>query len=172
MNKILHTARLCLRLPQTADCDTLLHGYINQPGHCYHQNSKALTLPQLRKHLDHILKQMEEGSSLFWFITLPDNSIIGEIQLQFYSHNDSAEVWYSMDERYQNQGYMTEALSAVRDYALQELKVRRLQAACISENLPSRRVLQKCGFQYEGCLRAYLRLCDGYHNMELYSILP
>jgi len=172
MDKTLNTARLCLRPPQKNDYIDLFHGYINQLGHCYHHNCNALTPPQLQKRMERILKQMEDGSALLWLITLPDGNIIGEVQLQFYSHNDSAEVWYSMDERYQNQGYMTEALSAVRDYALQELNIRRLQAACTNENTASRRVLQKCGFQYEGCLRAYLRLSDGYHDMELYSILP
>ena len=115
---------------------------------------------------------MQDESSLLWLITLTDDRIIGEVQLQFYKHNDSAELWYSMDANYQNQGYMTEALSVVCEYALRELNVRRLQAACIKENAASKRVLLKCGFQYEGCLRSYLRLSDGYHDMALYSILP
>lgn len=168
----LRTARLYLRMPQLTDCGALFQGYINQPEHCYHQNSKPLSLPQLQKYVEEKRRQIEEGSSLLWLITLPDDTLIGEIQLRFYSHNHSAELWYSLDSNYQKQGYMTEALCAVRDYALQHLKIRRLQAACIRENLPSKAVLNKCGFQYEGCLRAYVLLCDGYHDMELYSILP
>lgn len=165
----LNSARLCLRAPRTEDCDALLHGYINQPVYCYHHSSHPLTLTQIHKYIQHSL---QDDSSLLWLITLADGNIIGEVQLQFYKHNESAELWYSMDANYQNQGYMTEALSSVCDYALQKLNVRRLQAACIKENIASKRILQKCGFQYEGCLRAYLHLNDGYHDMELYSILP
>lgn len=169
---LLYSARLCLRPPQMADCEALFHGYINQPEHCYHHACPPCTLPQLKRRMAHRLEQMDDGSALLWLITLHDNTIIGEVQLRFYSHNNSAEVWYSIDANYCGKGYMTEALQAVRDCALQQLSVRRLQAGCIRENLPSKRVLQKCGFQYEGCLRAYLRLSDGYHDMELYSILP
>lgn len=34
-----------------------------------------------------------------------------------------------------------------------------------------KKVMEKCSFIYEGKLKKYLKLCDGYHDMLLYSIV-
>jgi RimJ/RimL family protein N-acetyltransferase len=51
-------------------------------------------------------------------------------------------------------GYATEALGAIVEAAL-PLGVRRLFAVCHHEHRASARVLEKCGFAFEGVLRRY-----------------
>src|ERR1035437_800067 len=51
---------------------------------------------------------------------------------------------------YWGQGYATEALHAVIDYAFTDLGHEALQAGARVTNPASRRVLEKCGFQWTG----------------------
>jgi len=45
--------------------------------------------------------------------------------------------------------------AAVR-FAFNSLGLHRVEAACVPENERSARVLEKCGFEHEGHVRAYL----------------
>ena len=100
-----------------------------------------------------------------------NNKIIGAINLNVNNFNESLEFNYAIDDRYKGNGYMTEALSLVEDYCINEIKVNRLYGGCEINNIRSKRVMEKCNFNYEGTLRNYLKLCDGYHDMHLYSII-
>lgn len=59
------------------------------------------------------------------------------------------------------QGYMTEAVAAIQDYAFRREKLRILTVNHFSFNQRSRRVIEKSGFRYEGTLRQGSVLHDG-----------
>lgn len=59
------------------------------------------------------------------------------------------------------QGYMTEAVAAIQDYAFRREKLRLLTVNHFSFNQRSRRVIEKSGFQYEGTLRQGAVLYNG-----------
>jgi RimJ/RimL family protein N-acetyltransferase len=61
-----------------------------------------------------------------------------------------AELGYWLGVEYWGQGYATEALHAVIDYAFTDLAHEQLQAGARVTNPASRRVLEKCGFQWTG----------------------
>lgn len=63
-----------------------------------------------------------------------------------------------MDERWVDQGYMTEAVARVARIAFQELRLHRIEANIMPWNKRSLRVAEKCGFVGEGVSRAYLRI--------------
>ena len=50
-------------------------------------------------------------------------------------------------------GYMTETLLKIKDFALNEVKINRFQGGCAVENIASKRVIEKCGFVFEGVLK-------------------
>ena len=52
-------------------------------------------------------------------------------------------------------GYATEAVRAVIDYGFRDLELNRVWAQCYGDNPASRRVLEKVGMTYEGCLRQH-----------------
>ena len=68
-------------------------------------------------------------------------------------HRLSAEVGYWLGSAHWGHGYGTEALAAFADYAFATFALERLQAWVFAPNLASRRVLEKCGFRYEGAAR-------------------
>ena len=60
------------------------------------------------------------------------------------------ELGYWLGAPYWGKGYATEALHAVVDYAFTDLGHEALQAGARVTNPASRRVLEKCGFQWTG----------------------
>ncbi|MBZ4419694.1 GNAT family N-acetyltransferase [Myxococcus sp. RHSTA-1-4] len=72
----------------------------------------------------------------------------------------SADLGYALDHRYEGRGLMTEALRAVCDYAFGVMRLHRLHANHLPENLKSAAVLKRLGFTVEGYARSFL-LIDG-----------
>jgi RimJ/RimL family protein N-acetyltransferase len=60
------------------------------------------------------------------------------------------ELGYWLGEPYWRQGYATEAAHAVIDMAFRTRAVEQIDAHCRVSNPGSRRVIQKCGLQYQG----------------------
>ncbi|XEC97312.1 GNAT family N-acetyltransferase [Paenibacillus tarimensis] len=63
------------------------------------------------------------------------------------------EIGYWIDSRYSGNGYMTEAVQGISDYAFKELKARRLEIRCDTLNVKSCAIPEKLGFLLEGTLR-------------------
>ena len=79
------------------------------------------------------------------------------------------ENW--LGERYAGQGYMTTALRMLLRALFGELNLHRIEAACIPGNVPSIRVLEKCGFTREGLARRYLCINGIWQDHLLFGIL-
>ena len=85
-----------------------------------------------------------------WIIELEDGTHIGELCFKGLDENGVAEIGYGIAERYQNQGFATEAVQAVVDWALKEPDVTVIEAEADANNIASQRVLEKCGFAPNG----------------------
>lgn len=68
---------------------------------------------------------------------------------------------YASGSLYWGNGYMTEAARRVVRYAFEQCQTELLSVYCYSFNRRSQRVIEKCGFDYEGCLRRASVLFDG-----------
>jgi RimJ/RimL family protein N-acetyltransferase len=90
----------------------------------------------------------KNGEAAF-LITLRDRTIIGACGIMFH-YDDVPELGYWLGVPYWNKGYATEALHALIDYAFTDLSHEALQAGARVTNPTSRRVLEKCGFQWTG----------------------
>jgi len=170
--RVLESKRLILRQFREEDAEEIYNGFINQEEFLYYANKKRRTLEEEKKSLLNIDKKYENNDYYNWLITRKeDNKIIGSINLNVHEINEMVEFNYVIDNRYTKKGYMTEALNLVKDYCLKELSVNRFQGGCCVENIASKKVMEKCGMQYEGTLRKYIILSDGYHDMLMFSII-
>lgn len=68
-------------------------------------------------------------------------------------------------------GYMSEAVSLLVAFLFETKPVDRIQATALPENVGSQRVLEKCGFQFEGVLRKAIFHQGRSQDLHLYSIL-
>ncbi|MEM7238345.1 MAG: GNAT family protein [Pseudomonadota bacterium] len=114
----------------------------------------------------------EEAWPLF-LVREEDGAVLGGLTLSNVRRQpaQAATLGYWIGEPYARHGYMTEALSALRDYAFGALDLSRLEAACLAENTASRRLLERCQFKYEGVAQAYLQINGRWRNHVLYAAL-
>ena len=89
-----------------------------------------------------------------------EKKIIGFIGLrQICSRSRRAEIWiYIGDKTKWNQGYATNAMHILCNYAFQEMNLYRVWLECDPEHIPAIKCYEKIGFHKEGLLRkAYYR---------------
>lgn len=82
-----------------------------------------------------------------------------------------ATLGYWIGEPFERRGYTTEAVRLVVRFAFQSLQLHRIEAACLPENLASRRVLEKAGFVREGYARLYLKIAGGWRDHLTFALL-
>jgi len=82
-----------------------------------------------------------------------------------------AEVGFMLLPEYQGKGYGEESLREVVKYAFEVCGFHRLQANVLEGNMASRGLLEKCGFQLEGCLRESYRLGAEWKNDWVLGLL-
>lgn len=95
----------------------------------------------------------ESGEAYVWAITLPDGLLIGMIEARPSKHG--VELGYVLLRTVWGNGYMTEAVRAVVDWALDEPDVYRVWAYVNVGNVASQRVLEKAGMVREGVLHRW-----------------
>jgi ribosomal-protein-alanine N-acetyltransferase len=83
----------------------------------------------------------------------------------------AATLGYWMGERYAGKGRMTRAVAAAARYGFSTLRLHRIEAACLPENIASMTLLERNGFQREGLARAYLRIDGVWRDHVLYALL-
>ena len=82
------------------------------------------------------------------------------------------DIAISIRKDYWGKGIMTEAVKRIIRYSFDELKIDLLSAFHYSENLRSKRVIEKCGFEYEITLyQSSKRYDDKVMDMVCYCIL-
>lgn len=90
-----------------------------------------------------------------WKICLKENKKevgkqIGDIGFKGPAEHYSVEIGYGIDTEYEGNGYATEAAKAMIDWAMYQENVYFVEAEVASDNMASRRVLEKLSFQPDG----------------------
>ena len=114
--------------------------------------------------------------NMTWAITEKETgAVIGSIGFEedkYRPQINSREMGYSLAKSRWGRGYMTEAARRLIRYGFDELKLDVLMIRTSNTNLRSQRVIDKCGFVYEGTLRrAYRTYDDGKREVRCYSML-
>ncbi|MCI1959938.1 MAG: GNAT family N-acetyltransferase [Clostridia bacterium] len=79
---------------------------------------------------------------------------------------------YSLSKKYWGHGFMTEAAKEILKFGFENLNIEIISAYCYPHNTRLKKVLNKCGFEYEGKLRKCEILYNGEtFDNECYSIL-
>ncbi len=66
---------------------------------------------------------------------------------------------------------MIEAVSAILTWGFNELKLQRIEACPLAKNIPSKSLLLKLGFSYEGNLRQRVDFCDRFEDQLYFGLL-
>lgn len=84
--------------------------------------------------------------------------------------NGVAQVHLKLAASARGQGYGTEALNLVVDYAFHQLRLHCVYAHILSYNEASQKLFQKCGFQKEGILKNRVFKDGTYIDLVSYSV--
>ena len=108
-----------------------------------------------------------------FLIRKSDDMLLGAITLDNIRRGpaQAGTTGYWIGEPFARAGYMREAIGAVIHYAFQTLDLSRIEAGCLPENTPSRRLLENCGYKYEGVAQSYLQIAGRWRNHVLYANL-
>lgn len=160
---ILETKRLILRPWRLEDADALF-AYSRDPSvgpnagwkpHESVEESRALLEAWVR-----------EENDLLWAITEKGNDFpIGSVGLHVDQRRPRVqnyrELGYVLSRESWGKGIMTEAARAVLAWGFEELGLALISCGHFTFNDRSRRVIEKCGFTYEGTLRMGYAIYDG-----------
>jgi len=100
------------------------------------------------------------------------NEFIGSIGFKFQSIEDErTEIGYLVIQKFNGQGYVTEAGKALLSFLLKQVNVRKVVANCTTTNIGSWRVMEKLGLQREGCLLSDFYLNGMWHDSYCYGLV-
>jgi len=86
-----------------------------------------------------------------WMFHKPDGEFVGYAGVMHTAIDDhpAVEMLYAIRSDFWKEGYATEMAMAVARFAFESAGIRELVAFTLPTNAGSRRVMEKCGFQYE-----------------------
>lgn len=172
--KIIETERLILRRFEYADDDAMLKNWVaDEKIQSLYSEPVYSTKTEVKGLLDKYIGSYEREDYYRWaVIEKASGECIGQIAYFLVdSKNHFAEIEYCIGTAFQCKGYATEATKAVIAYGFKEMNLHKVQICTKTINAPSKRVIEKCGFTYEGTLRDYFYMNGEYVGRHYFSIL-
>lgn len=124
--------------------------------------------------LDNIIKKYGEKDFYSWAIVLNNNieEPIGMINVvDIKEQLDILQIAYCVGRKWWNRGIASEALAGIIPFLFEQVKANRIEGSHDPENPGSGKVMEKCGFKYEGTLRQADFNNRGIADAAVYSIL-
>lgn len=146
---ILLSQRLVLRAPHEDDIDALAH---------LANNANIATMVARMPHpytiadaADFVRRTKAGGiGKCVYAITKADTgAFLGCCGIEPHEDGRTVELGYWLGEPHWNKGYATEAAQSLTDMVFRTRDVEQIDARCRVMNIASRRVIQKCGFQFQ-----------------------
>jgi [ribosomal protein S5]-alanine N-acetyltransferase len=101
-----------------------------------------------------------------------EGRLIGNCGIRMESADSrQANIGYEIAPGYWGESYATEAAQAMVEFGFRELRLHRIWARCVAENVASYRVLEKIGMRREGRLREEEWMQGRWWDTLVYGIL-
>jgi ribosomal-protein-alanine N-acetyltransferase len=159
-----------LRKPTRRDAEELIS--LNRASTHFH---RGLVYPPISpaQFASFLKRSRRADSECFLICRVIDDKIAGAINLSqiFLGPFRSAYLGYYIAAAYARQGYMTQALQLMIEYAFGQLKLHRVEANVQPHNLNSIALVKRAGFVREGFSRRYLKIGGRWRDHERWAIL-
>lgn len=144
-----------LRMPAISDAQPLVRVLGDEVTLKYWAGRLITTIDDARLTLEKSNRAFEERDYFEWAIVRPaQNELVGLCKLyQLNDKHQSASVGFVLGRDHWGGGLMTDALHTLLRFAFENLNLRRLEAFTHPDNTRAHRVLQRQGFEIEGCAR-------------------
>ncbi|MBZ0302759.1 MAG: GNAT family N-acetyltransferase [Anaerolineae bacterium] len=170
----LQTERLLLREFVREDVH-VLHQYSTHPALQRFEQGPPVSEFQFHRIVqDIIAEQSDEPRRSFYFVVerLADSRVMGSVYIaQRNQDREQAEIGYMLGVDFWNEGYATEAADCVIQFGFEVLRLHRIYAEAVCENLASIRVLGKLNMRREGVLRENQYFHSRWWDTCMYALL-
>lgn len=162
------TSRLCIRPMNAADVPSLKEWMSDRSIYTYWGKGPGKT----DKNPELLFAKNEKPTKSF-HLGIEEKAagkVIGDLWVYLIENDRMASVAIRLAPGCHGKGYGTEALSAMTRFCFEHTELQRLWTEVDVRNLPSQRMLEKCGFTREGLIRQGKMVniwCDYY----IYGIL-
>lgn len=154
------TKRLKLRSPRYSDLNDMIEMDMEEEVQKYLFLSVQSTVAKpekasLRKRLKESIKSGDQKGGAIWAIENKNSGhFIGMISLELAVAINKMSLSFRIKPEMWRQGYATEAVGAIVDFAFDKLMFKELSALIHPDNIASQRVIEKAGFRRDGLLFA------------------
>ena len=102
-----------------------------------------------------------------------DKTLIGGVNISNIERGvmQTGNIGYWLGKDFTSQGYMREIIFALLPYIFNQIKLHRIQAYTLEENISSRNLLESLNFKNEGILRKSMKIDNVWRDHMLYSKL-
>jgi ribosomal-protein-alanine N-acetyltransferase len=153
--RTIRTQRLRL-VPVTVENAGSLWNVLQQPDLRTYQDLPSLGAAAFNDLVAKRPKHFRPGASgrFEWLIYLDGRrKPVGWVSLRVAERDlASGEIGYSVVRDVRGRGVASEAVRALIEEAFERAALSRINAYCVPENAPSRRLLERLGFRFEGTL--------------------
>lgn len=135
--------------------------------------SEHKSLAYTKEYLKYIENRYSVGDFYDWAITIKESGkMIGTCGFaKIDTVNNSAEIGYVLNPKYHKMGIAAEAATEVIRFGFETLKLNRIEARFMEENIPSLHVMEKLGMRFEGFARDAVFVKGSYKTVGRSAIL-
>jgi RimJ/RimL family protein N-acetyltransferase len=94
-----------------------------------------------------------ENPNVYALVEKVSNKVIGHVIFHPYEYENVYEIGWILNKNYQGKGYGFEISKTLIKYGFEELKLHRIFATIVSENINSRNLLEKLSMKREAVFR-------------------
>lgn len=171
----LYSEDIELKLLTLEDAEALMEYYIRNKDHLRafepSRDSSFYTIDTQKELISESYRQFLSGTTVDMGI-FKENNLIGKVKISNIVGGifKNGIIGYSIDKDQQGKGYMKEAVKMALEYAFKELRLHRIEASALVENIRSRNVLKSCGFKELGLNESYLFIDGKWRDHITYYI--
>ena len=133
-----------------------------------------LSRSAFRRRVRHYQREAREDLGYsFLIFRETDDALLGGMTLSNVRRGvtQAAVLGYWLGLPFVRRGHMTAAVGAVVRFAFEELRLHRVEAATMPNNLPSIRVLERNGFRREGLAERLLKINGVWQDHVLHALV-
>jgi RimJ/RimL family protein N-acetyltransferase len=143
---VLETERLVLRAPRLEDAKAVAQLASDRR---IAENTARIPHPYALADAENFIASVNRADGEIAFLITREGVVLGACGIGM-SEREAPDLGYWLGVPFWGHGYATEAVRAVIDHAFADLGYDALGAGARVTNPASRRVLEKCGFQWTG----------------------
>lgn len=168
------TGTIQTRLLRPSDAEPMQAAYLLNRDHLApwepERAEEFFTTAGQSKIIESKLAQHAAGSEVPW-VLLAENRVVGALTLTGIVRGPflSAHIGYWVDREFIGRGIGSAAIAFALDFSRQELGLHRIQAATLTHNAASQKILKRAGFREIGLAPAYLKIAGAWQDHILYQ---